>query len=241
MNRSKKRDRRFWTRWNSSGATQIVASYAQTYEPLVGETITTACRVLVGMASVTRGTVKMTFNDIEVVAKPGDSAESLSQFYLAECHRQHEEYIKSPEYAERQRRAEEERYWELRLRESALKAAPKDMTLRDKESWKQAVEKNPDGIGGGIIRYAERWARIMEGRIANGETLESCAKETSHIADSEGITGSMYGGAVSILARVWVHGEQLRRWHNKATQLGTEGDEANEQGGVLNPAMLSIG
>ena len=35
--------------------------------------------------------------------------------------------------------------------------------------------------------------------------------------------------------------DRLRRWHNKATQIGTEGDKANETGGVLNPALLTIG
>jgi hypothetical protein len=44
-----------------------------------------------------------------------------------------------------------------------------------------------------------------------------------------------------MLAKCWLHGEALRRWHNKDTQIGTEGDRANERGGVLNPAMLSIG
>lgn len=33
---------------------------------------------------------------------------------------------------------------------------------------------------------------------------------------------------------------KLRRWHNKDIQLGTEGDAANESGGVLNPALLHI-
>jgi len=46
-------------------------------------------------------------------------------------------------------------------------------------------------------------ARRMEGRMARGETLEGCAHDASLIADSEGITGFMYGCAVSILAKVW--------------------------------------
>lgn len=61
------------------------------------------------------------------------------------------------------------------------------------------------------------------------------------LANTDGITGFMYGCAVSGLAKFWKHGEQLRRWHNKDSQLGTEGDEANESGGVLNPAILTIG
>ena len=55
-------------------------------------------------------------------------------------------------------------------------------------------------------------------------TVACCAKEASHLADSEGITGFMYGCAVSMLAQCWKHGEELRRWHNKDTQIGTEGD-----------------
>ncbi len=53
--------------------------------------------------------------------------------------------------------------------------------------------------------------------------------------------GFMYGTAVSILSQTWKHGEQLRRWHNKETQIGNEGDIANEKGGTLNPALLTIG
>ncbi|MDA8315367.1 MAG: hypothetical protein M0010_09365 [Actinomycetota bacterium] len=46
------------------------------------------------------------------------------------------------------------------------------------------------------------------------------------------------GAAVSVLASCWVHGEELRRWHNLDTQIGTEGEKANASGGVLNPALL---
>ena len=67
------------------------------------------------------------------------------------------------------------------------------------------------------------------------------AKKICFNVDQEGITGFMYGCAVGILSQVWVHGEQLRRWQNKDTQIGTEGDEANEKGGVLNPALLRFG
>jgi hypothetical protein len=40
---------------------------------------------------------------------------------------------------------------------------------------------------------------------------------------------------------VWKHGEALRLWHNLKTQIRDEGEKANESGGVLNPACLSIG
>lgn len=98
-----------------------------------------------------------------------------------------------------------------------------------------------DGYSLGVVTYFERWANLMEAKIAEGSKLEDIAEETSHTADTEGITGFMYGCAVQALAYFWEHGEQLRRWHNLDTQIGIEGEKANEAGGVLNPALLSIG
>ena len=43
----------------------------------------------------------------------------------------------------------------------------------------------------------------------SGESLESIASDASHEADIEGITGFMYGAAVSVLASCWTHGEAL--------------------------------
>lgn len=118
-------------------------------------------------------------------------------------------------------------------------ADPLDVT--DPEAWAECVKNNQDAYGSAVIRYTETWGRIMQVMMSRGSTVEECAEETSHIADVEGITGFMYGCAANFLAQTWRHGEALRRWHNKETQLGTEGDEANESGGVLNPAMLRIG
>ena len=108
------------------------------------------------------------------------------------------------------------------------------------EFWDQQVASNQDFYGAGVVRYADRWATLMDSKIDAGEALEDIAKETSHAADTEGITGFMYGCAVSILAQGWEHGEELRRWHNLDTQLGDEGERANDKGGVLNPALLNI-
>lgn len=120
-------------------------------------------------------------------------------------------------------------------------ASPEKMTLSDPEGWRKAVAANTDDYGSGVIRYAEKWARLMEGRVAAGDTLEACAEKTSHLADDEGITGFMYGCAVNILSQVWIYGDQLRRWHNLKHQLRDEGEKANESGAVLNPAVITIG
>jgi hypothetical protein len=118
--------------------------------------------------------------------------------------------------------------------------------------YKEYAEKNSDPYGSGVVRYSAKWAGLMEEKMkADGidtsddvavlKFMVDNANSLSHVADTEGITGFMYGCAVSALAHFWQHGEQLRRWHNKETQIGTEGDRANETGGVLNPAVMTIG
>lgn len=116
------------------------------------------------------------------------------------------------------------------------------MQVKDQAAYDDWKAKNADGYGAACFEYAERWADLIEAHLSLGDTLESVAKATSHEADKGiGITGFMYGMAVSILSHCWIHGEALRRWHNLDTQIGTEGEKANESGTVLNPALLCIG
>jgi hypothetical protein len=115
------------------------------------------------------------------------------------------------------------------------------MKLKDQELWDRGVANNQDGYGSAVYRYAERWADKMEDLKDQGKLVSEIADQTSHEADTEGITGFMYGAAVNILASTWEHGEDLRIWHNLDTQIGTEGEEANKKPGVtLNPAILNI-
>lgn len=109
------------------------------------------------------------------------------------------------------------------------------------EEWERGVAANQDDYGGAVFRYASEWATRMEAALADGETLEECAERTQKGFDDEGITRFQFGCVVSVLSQCWVHGEALRRWHNLDTQIGTEGEKANESGGVLNPAILNIG
>ena len=106
------------------------------------------------------------------------------------------------------------------------------MKVKNIQTYEEWKTNNTDAYGSAIFRYAERWANLMEERIANGEKIEDIAKELSHKADTEGITGFMYGCAVNILSQCWEYGEQLRKWHNK--QYNYDGK------GVVNPAVLKI-
>ena len=115
------------------------------------------------------------------------------------------------------------------------------MEILDQKVYDDWKDKNSDDpYSARCFSYAEDWADLMEAKMAEGEKLADVASATSHEADYDGITGFMYGMAVSILSKCWKHGEELRVWHNLDTQIGNEGEKANEKGGVLNPAILNI-
>jgi hypothetical protein len=209
-----------------------------------GNHISQVAEKLVALAAEKGRRVTADFNGFELFAVDGMSAGDVVGAYDAHCKRSHEEY-------EAKRRAHEatlEGQEELRAARERQRFVNAEVAkgllpfaLTDEPFWKECVEKNTDGYGSCTIRYAARWANYAEAALEKGEHFASAVKRTSHDADLEGITGFMYGCAVGILSKCWCRGEELRRWHNKDTQIGTEGDEANESGDTLNPALLSIG
>ena len=64
------------------------------------------------------------------------------------------------------------------------------------------------------------------------QKMPAKARSEPRKADTEGITGFMYGCAVNILSQCWEYGEVLRKWHNK--EYDYEGD------GVVNPAIMTV-
>lgn len=115
------------------------------------------------------------------------------------------------------------------------------MKIKDQSGWEKTKQANRGPYGARCVSYAEDWANLMEIEMEKGKKLSEIAEQTSRIADTDGITGFMYGAAVSMLSWAWEHGEELRRWHNLKTQIGNEGEIANENGSTLNPALLIIG
>lgn len=89
-----------------------------------------------------------------------------------------------------------------------------------------------EGYGSAIIRYAERWSEMMEQQMEKGATVAEAAEETQYTADTDRITGFMYGCAVQTLSEFWEHGEELREWHNHHYDYDGQG--------VVNPAVLTI-
>lgn len=112
-----------------------------------------------------------------------------------------------------------------------------DFTIADKkkqEEWENCKAINSkDGYSNCVIDYTILWAQYMEYLMAkHDKKLSDVWDMSSHLADIYGITGFMYGYAVSILSSVWKYGEELRVQHN--SKYNHEGD------GVVNPAILTI-
>jgi len=194
---------------------------------------------MVEIANLSDQDVCCSFNEIELVATADDPPSKIVADYDAESKRRSEEYHARPEVIV-QRAEWERKDSEKKANLAAILADAPAMKLRDATAWQRYRDANQDGYGKACVDYAEKWARVMQVKIVEGATVEECAKEASHIADDEGITGFMYGCAVQMLAGCWVFGEQLRRWHNLDTQIGTEGEKANASSGVLNPAILTM-
>lgn len=104
------------------------------------------------------------------------------------------------------------------------------------EEYRKGYNNNLDPYGHAVYVFLERWAELMEKDInVSGDpkkAIVNFAEVRSREADTEGITGFMYGCAVNILSHCWEYGEILRKWHNKEYKY--EGD------GVVNPAILTI-
>lgn len=110
------------------------------------------------------------------------------------------------------------------------------MKLKDEKGFMDYYELNDDPYGRATMDFTVQWAELMEYLIAEGYELEEIAKIAESVIDeSYGITGFMYGMAVAILAEFWLHGDQLRIWHNE--NYGVYEDN----GGTVNPAILTIG
>ena len=104
------------------------------------------------------------------------------------------------------------------------------------ENWEKFVKINRgDFYSLGVVDFAKSWAELMEEKIAQGKLIKDIADGCADKADESigGITGFMYGCAVSALAEMWEYGEELRKWHNH--EYDYEGE------GTVNPAILSIG
>ena len=92
--------------------------------------------------------------------------------------------------------------------------------------YKEWFDKNNDPYGRRCFTYAECWAELLESNIIDNCDIQKVivdnAEECSRKADTDGITGFMYGMAISILSNMITTGNH--NWQNfphRAWSLGT--------------------
>lgn len=127
-----------------------------------------------------------------------------------------DERMRAEIYAEVERMESESRAQAAKAtaeRDAQLATAP--AMSRDATAWQVAVDaQNGEICGLAVLLFAERWARLMQKAMIGGKSIAAIADDTASIADTGiGISGFMYGAAVSILAQTWVYGEELKQWH----------------------------
>lgn len=214
--------------------------------PRSGDNITNVIAKMIDRANTFNIRVTCVFNEAQFTVEPGMDADIAYGLWQTEMERQGQEWQKSmkAEVSRRESKAREERDV---VRGQSVRAMLEHEKIQvpwyKRSAFNKAVRMNSaDGYSAAAVNYAIAWAVAMQQAMRKGKKIADVAEKLSHEVDYEGITGFMYGWAVSFLAKFWKYGEELRRWHNLDTQLGDEGELANKKkGAVLNPALLSIG
>ena len=113
------------------------------------------------------------------------------------------------------------------------------MPVTKQKEWDEAVKINKDPYGKCCVDVARQVMKILDDELGEFDPHTIICR-----ADDEtkagGITGFMAGCVASMVSQCHSRGEEFRRKWNKDNQIQDEGDKANENGGILNPAVLNI-
>lgn len=205
-----------------------------------GESIKETDRKMIDLARLTNETVKASFNGITLKAVSDMEYGSIEDKYQKLIQEKYIKYRNSAEFKKAREQALEAERKSREILEASLAEYPEEMAIRDIDAYLNALEIQKSDYAKVIIRTARNWARLMQGQMDRGRSLEDCAEETYEIANVDGLTGFMYGLAASFLSDFWVYGKEFREWYNEDTQIGIEGHIATILGKTLNPAVLII-
>lgn len=114
------------------------------------------------------------------------------------------------------------------------------MPITDKANWENWVDKNTDPYGKACVDVARRAMEILDEDPADFDCHALICKADEEVKTG-GITGFMAGCVAQMIAVCHSRGEEFRRKWNLDNQVHDEGEKANKSGGVLNPAILTLG
>jgi len=117
--------------------------------------------------------------------------------------------------------------------------------IENQKEWEEMKAKNTDPYGGACVMVAEKAMEIIDRDYQDKRILETDVHGIICKADDEskagGITGFMAGCAAQMISKFHNRGDEFRRAWNKDNQIQDEGEKANESGGVINPALVTVG
>lgn len=112
------------------------------------------------------------------------------------------------------------------------------MNLKNSKKWNNYVNKNKDAYGKACVDVARCVMEILD------ENKPFSAHNIICRANKEvqaGITGFMAGCVAQMVSECHTRGEEFRRLWNKDVGItDDDAEKANESGGVINPAILTI-
>ena len=183
------------------------------YEGKYGDHITSVINAMIALSKKEGKPVQTTFNGatFSVLAdtKPDEALKLWNQIMErnAEAYRNSPEGIKSAAEAKARK--------EKKAREAAeVSELIKDeiLELTAEKAWKKSVQVNTDPYGSGVVRYAERWGKLMQVEMRKqgaSVLIKNIVEATKFKADNEGMSGFSWSCARNLLIQCWKHGAEL--------------------------------
>lgn len=113
------------------------------------------------------------------------------------------------------------------------------MPIVDNELWQSWVDANQDPYGKYCVNVARQVMVILDEEPDEFDCHTIICRADEEI-ETDGLTGFMAGCVAQMVSETHSRGEEFRRKWNCHCQISDEGEKANESGGVLNPAVLSL-
>ncbi|MHC4620377.1 MAG: hypothetical protein ACYTEQ_21720 [Planctomycetota bacterium] len=113
------------------------------------------------------------------------------------------------------------------------------MAITKTEDWEKCVEINKDPYGKACVDVARRVMELLDAEPGEFDPHKLICRADDDI-DAGGLTGFMAGCVAQMVSACHSRGEDFRRKWNLDSQIHDEGEKANESGGILNPAVLTV-
>ena len=186
------------------------------YEAVAGENIKDCIKTMLLMSKIEGKPVQTTFNGATFSVTADTAPDEAYKLWEQTLEKNAEAYWNSSEgikaAAEAKARAEKKAKEDAEVSE-LIKDEVLELTAE--KAWNKSLRVNTDPYGSGVMRYAERWGKLMqvEMRQRGTEVLtKEIVEETKFRADNEGMSGFSWSCARNLLIQCWKHGAKLGKF-----------------------------